>query len=332
MHWGAVSSLRERTRKNRTPSADEIAELAKREGRTPQEVSQYFRQARNRAREAKVLGKFTEVSWKLIVHTTLTAYGVKYILLDQPWFWELGTCWSTYPAVPVSRAVYWYYMMEMGTYVHELISHFTEARRSDFWQMIIHHIATLVLISGSYIQALVPIGSLIMMVHDSADFLLELAKLFNYMCKARPWAQVVSLLVCTPLHSLLRSGTQQTLLVHTAWQITDNLFVAFAVAFFISRLIIFPFWCTWSAAFDPPKYTGHATSIKCLVVFLLVLQCLHIFWMYLIIRMALKMSKDGKAEKDTRSDEDSEEESDAHGAKPDGAGAVSHQSKRTKGD
>lgn len=30
-----------------------------------------------------------------------------------------------------------------------------------------------------------------MVTHDAADSFLEVAKVFNYMCKARPWAQKV---------------------------------------------------------------------------------------------------------------------------------------------
>lgn len=93
--------------------------------------------------------------------------------------------------------------------------------------MLIHHIATLSLISGSYTYNYIPIGkasqttsslthtplplwslslsslslthththttpgSLVMVAHDLADSILELAKLFNYISIVRPWAQTV---------------------------------------------------------------------------------------------------------------------------------------------
>jgi hypothetical protein len=72
-----------------------------------------------------------------------------------------------------------------------MLALFVEARRSDHWAMLIHHVATMTLIAGSYACNFVPIGALVMITHDAADSFLEVAKIFNYMCKARPWAQKV---------------------------------------------------------------------------------------------------------------------------------------------
>ena len=72
-----------------------------------------------------------------------------------------------------------------------MLALFVEARRSDHWAMLIHHVATMTLIAGSYVCNFVPIGALVMITHDAADSFLEIAKIFNYMCKARPWAQKV---------------------------------------------------------------------------------------------------------------------------------------------
>ena len=148
--------------------------------------------------------------------------------------------------------------------------------RSDFVEMAIHHISTLILISGSYTVNFRPIGFLVMVCHDAADSLLETAKLFKYVSQARPWA--------TP--------------------ITDNLFVAFAVVFFISRLIIFPFVVFKSSVTDGYKYVGPSGALNVFNGFLLVLVGLHIFWMSLIIRMAVKMAVSGTAGKDERSDDE----------------------------
>lgn len=142
--------------------------------------------------------------------------------------------------------------------------------------MVIHHIATLILISGSYICNFYTVGFQVMTVHDVADSLLELAKLFNYVSRARPWAQ----------------------------QVTDLLFILFAIVFFISRLVIFPFVVVWRSVQDSYLTVGPARSLDYLHGFLGVLVCLHIFWMSLILRMAIKMAASGTAEKDERSDDE----------------------------
>ena len=76
-----------------------------------------------------------------------------------------------------------------------MLALFVEARRSDHWAMLTHHVATMTLIAGSYICNFVPIGALVMITHDAADSFLEIAKIFNYMCKARPWAQKVRVIL-----------------------------------------------------------------------------------------------------------------------------------------
>ncbi len=43
----------------------------------------------------------------------------------------------------------------------------------DFLIMFIHHLATISLISFSYVNNMLRVGSLVMCVHDSSDFLLE---------------------------------------------------------------------------------------------------------------------------------------------------------------
>lgn len=50
-----------------------------------------------------------------------------------------------------------------------MLALFVEARRSDHWAMLIHHVSTMTLIGGSYICNFVPIGALVMITHDAAD-------------------------------------------------------------------------------------------------------------------------------------------------------------------
>lgn len=57
-----------------------------------------------------------------------------------------------------------------------MVSQFFDVKRKDFWQMFIHHIATLVLMSLSWVGNLTRIGSLVLVVHDCADILLEVKK------------------------------------------------------------------------------------------------------------------------------------------------------------
>lgn len=53
--------------------------------------------------------------------------------------------------------------------VHESIYLGIETRRKDFKEFVIHHIATLSLLAGSYVYNFTRIGALVAVVHDAAD-------------------------------------------------------------------------------------------------------------------------------------------------------------------
>lgn len=49
----------------------------------------------------------------------------------------------------------------------------------DFLIMFIHHLATVGLISFSFVNNMVRVGSLVMCVHDASDFLLEVCRMMT---------------------------------------------------------------------------------------------------------------------------------------------------------
>jgi ceramide synthetase len=265
-------------RTNKLPMLHEKQKLASALFLNISDVDEYMRAWRNAEREGKSLHKFVEVAWKLLLHVGVTYWGLVYIFWVQPWAKDMTLCWSSYPFSAVPRVVFWYYMMELGIYIHEmifLVLH--EARRSDFVALLIHHIATLLLICGSYVFNYVPIGALVMVLHDLADAFLEIAKLFNYVTNVHKWAQVV----------------------------TDFFFVSFAIVFSVTRCILYPTYILTNTLTVPQKflYQGQG-SVGVLNVFLCVLFCLHLFWASLIVKMAVKMIQHGEVTKDERSDDE----------------------------
>ena len=50
---------------------------------------------------------------------------------------------------------------------------FFDVKRKDFWQMFVHHMITLLLLSLSWVCNLHRVGSLVLVVHDCADIFLE---------------------------------------------------------------------------------------------------------------------------------------------------------------
>ncbi|XP_059917218.1 ceramide synthase 2 isoform X2 [Gadus macrocephalus] len=146
----------------------------------------------------------------------------------------------------------------------------------DFKEQVVHHIATLTLLAFSWASNYIRIGTLVMATHDSADILLEGAKILNY----AKWK---------------RSA--------------DTMFVVFTLIFALTRMVILPFWlihCTWVypvERFEP--FFGYYFFNAMLVV----LQILHFYWGLLISKMLYKCLF-SKLEGDERSDEEEEDRSD----------------------
>ena len=58
-----------------------------------------------------------------------------------------------------------YYLIEMGYAIHSLGLHFVGHRTNDFWDMGLHHIATLLLEVISYSSGMFRIGMLVLLIH-----------------------------------------------------------------------------------------------------------------------------------------------------------------------
>ncbi|XP_073700635.1 ceramide synthase 5 [Garra rufa] len=175
----------------------------------------------------------------------------------------------------LTSGLYYYYITELSFYWSLMFSQFTDIKRKDFLIMFVHHLATISLISFSYVNNMLRVGSLVMCVHDTSDFLLEAAKLANYAKYQR---------------------------------LCDFLFVVFGMIFFGTRLIIFPFWILNTTLFESWDIIGPYPSWWLFNVLLLVLQVLHVIWSYLIARIAFKAIMRGKVSKDERSDIESSSE------------------------
>ncbi|XP_053741695.1 ceramide synthase 2 [Synchiropus splendidus] len=262
------------TTRSRSPLQADIDGLSKKSSLSVRQVERWFRRRRSEDRPG-VLKKFREASWRFVFYLSAVIGGVA-ALIDKEWFYDNREVWTGFPKQSMLESQYWYYILEMSFYGSLLVSVTFDVKRKDFREQIIHHLATLVLLSFSWCVNYIRIGTLVMLVHDASDILLESAKLFNY----------------------------------AKWEKTcQALFVLFALVFMVTRLVIFPFWliyCTWVYPVQHyPAFFGYYFFNA----MLLVLQCLHAFWAYLILRMLRKFLF-GNLTRDERSDNEEEEEDD----------------------
>lgn len=263
---------------SKNPTQSSIESLSKHTGCSVRQVQRWFRRRRNQDRPSKVK-KFREASWRFTFYLLAFFAGLA-VLIDKPWFYDMKQMWEDFPKMPLVPSQYWYYMIELGFYMSLLFSVASDVKRKDFREQIVHHVATIALIGFSWLVNYIRAGTLIMLAHDASDYLMESAKMFNY----------------------------------AGWKRTCNcIFTIFAAVFIISRLVILPFWIihtTWvyPLTLYPPFFGFYFFN-----GLLLVLQCLHVFWAVLIIRMVIKFLPGNHIVEDERSDREETDSEDETG-------------------
>ncbi|TSO05398.1 Ceramide synthase 2 [Bagarius yarrelli] len=136
------------------PAQSVVESLGKQIGCSQQQVQRWFRRRRNQERPNQ-LKKFREASWRFTFYLLAFFTGLA-ALIDT-----------------LLPSQYWYYMIELGFYISLLFSVASDVKRKDFKEQIVHHVATILLISFSWCVNYIRAGTLIMLVHDAADYLLE---------------------------------------------------------------------------------------------------------------------------------------------------------------
>ncbi|WIA22413.1 hypothetical protein OEZ85_004718 [Tetradesmus obliquus] len=215
--------------------------------------------------------KFCESCWKLLGHVVFLCIGLAAVW-GAPWLQDSRQFWDGWPHHDLSAPLHVLYQLKLGFYCSSIATYVLwDVRRSDFAATFTHHVATALLLGMSLHHKYWRVGSVIMLLNDADDTLMETAKLAKY-CR--------------------REGLATTL------------FIAFAAAFLLLRLGYFPFFVLRSTLFEapevllqpPPQYA----SFNGLLLLLLGLNC---YWFRLVLRIAWLKLMTGSAH-DVREEED----------------------------
>ncbi|VDM52757.1 unnamed protein product [Angiostrongylus costaricensis] len=224
-----------------------------------------------------------ECFWRFSYYTFSFAYGCM-VLWDKSWLWDVKQCWIGYPFHTIDKSIWWYYMVETSFYYSLVLASFFDVRRSDFWQLMVHHIVTIGLLSSSFTINFVRVGTLVLISHDIADIILEFGKLTRY-------------------DRNLKNAT-------------NICFVVFLTSWIVTRLGYYPFVIVRSALLDAasliqPDYellnpTQVPYAPRVIILMLFTLLILHIFWTVIIMKIVVKTVTYGEAG-DVRSDSEASE-------------------------
>uniref|UniRef100_A0A663MPQ5 TLC domain-containing protein n=1 Tax=Athene cunicularia TaxID=194338 RepID=A0A663MPQ5_ATHCN len=228
----------------------ELMALAKRCDLPVRKVERWFRCRRNTDRPS-LPKKFCEACWRFTFYMVsfFTGLAVLYDVSTQ-----------AVPPAPLQPSLFWYYMLELSFYWSLVFTLPFDVKRKDFKEQIVHHAATIFLISFSYCANYIRIGTLVLVIHDASDCFLEPTKIFNYM----------------------------------KWKKTcDSLFMIFSAVFLISRLVIFPYTVLYNTYYYSMEIFQPFFGYYFVNALLIILQLLHVFWSCLIIHMVYKFILQG---------------------------------------
>lgn len=254
------------------PDTNVIKGLCDQLGWTDFQVKLWFTRRRNISK-LPVMRKATESCWRFLFYLLAFIYGF-ITLIAKDWFLDSDRWFIGYlDEQSLEDDIKWYYIIELAFYLSLLSSVLIDNKRKDFWEMTIHHFATILLIAGSYVIGHWRIGSVIIVVHDAADFWLESAKVANY------------------------AKLQKT---------CDGLFVGFALSFFLTRWVIYPFWVL--RGLNRSWYIiGPFRSFYWFAFLLGLLQILHIIWGFAVGRVVYTFTLSGKVDRDVRSEDEDDD-------------------------
>ncbi|MES1907569.1 MAG: hypothetical protein MHM6MM_000664 [Cercozoa sp. M6MM] len=262
------------------PKKSRVRELAKKLCVSVEDCGVWFRHRRQEKRHAMKVAKFVESAFRFWAYGSLWYFNCQ-LLLNSDYFADTSRNWLSWPMQEVTVSQKLFYILQCALNVHLLVWHLLyDERKKDFVVMLVHHVVTISLISFSYAFNYLRIGIWVTFCHDVTDVLMEVAKLHKYLGFASA---------------------------------ANVIFALFTVSWLVFRLFLFPFRAIASIVTDYATLQGGEMSVfqYGFVSFLLILQCMHIYWFVLIMRIVVTTIVTGEAE-DNRTDDgdDADEKAD----------------------
>lgn len=129
-------------------------------------------------KKAKV--RFAEQAWLLIYSSVSWCTGMLLMYNSDYWL-DLRALWRNWPTREMPGFAKWYYLVQFGFWLQQIVVVNIEERRKDYMQMFTHHIITCSLIFTSYGYHQYRVGNLILCLMDTVDIILPLAKILKYL-------------------------------------------------------------------------------------------------------------------------------------------------------
>ncbi|DAZ93284.1 TPA: LOW QUALITY PROTEIN: hypothetical protein N0F65_001123 [Lagenidium giganteum] len=212
--------------------------------------------------------RFATVVFKFCFYVFITWLGF-HVMKDEIWFpKELGgsgdasNCYRVLE-IPPSAALKNYVLLQLGYHLHSLIYMVLFSPiRNDFMEMLLHHVATVALFCAAYLANYTSNSALVVFVHDIGD-------VSGYAIKA--FVDTRHTMVVVALYFVLLAS----------WAYT--------------RLYIFPFHLVYNTLLVAPQIHANLSMFfhNAMNIMLCMLQCLHVYWYALFLKMGYALANKG---------------------------------------
>ncbi|KAI4136890.1 MAG: hypothetical protein L6R39_007574 [Caloplaca ligustica] len=231
--------------------------------------------------------RFMEQTYTAIYFAIFGPYGLWVMYRSPVWYFNTAGMYETFPNRTHEGIFKAYYLLQASYWAQQAIvlCLMLEKPRRDFKELVGHHIVTLALIWLSYRFHFGYMGLAVYITHDISDFFLATSKTFSYL----------DLKIVSPYFGLF-IGIWVYLRHYINIVILHSITTTFAT--------IGPFDLDWETQ-------QYKCWISQYITFALLafLQAINIFWLYFIVRVAVRVFRGGE-KKDDRSDEEDEDEKD----------------------
>ncbi|KYG42294.1 hypothetical protein M433DRAFT_158048, partial [Acidomyces richmondensis BFW] len=130
--------------------------------------------------------RFAEQAYMMIYYALYWGWGLALFINDTPSSVKsftdlLISLWRDFPRLHVGAGMKIYYLSQIAFWIQQIVVLHIEERRKDHYQMLSHHIITVILLCGSYPFRQWRVGNAVLVCMDIIDFIFPLAKILKYL-------------------------------------------------------------------------------------------------------------------------------------------------------
>lgn len=236
------------------------------------------------------VNELVESQWYTLIYGVLCAMGILALLeTSQSWYdgevlWARsdGTTAHSYNMDIVGHPTADLYLhFQVAFFLQELIALlFLAVPKKDWIVQAIHHVVTCIILSLSLLTGYHRVALLTLLFHDISDVFMWMAKMTKFSYEM--------------FHSNRGNNDDD----NNNSRFVTALFVVFAISFFYARFFLLPINVIWPTLRESLRLYRPTHAIC--TTGLLILQCLHFMWGYMILKIVYRKLWLGKDLKDVR--------------------------------